>query len=196
MEITIQEKIAYMAGLIDGEGCICMTKGLSSRKASGVTYKVRLTICNTSIVLLDWLVANFGGNYTAKPIKKGMELKHSKSYNWNIHCEKAGHVLEMVLPYLVVKKQQAILVLAYRDIQKLGIKTYKGFSVVPMALREEIFTTLKFLNRRGPESVETNMPDVNKVLMKIESELIRNNKNRAGDGLVVKNDMLLNISQN
>ena len=191
MEITIQEKIAYLAGIVDGEGCICMTRGFSSRKASGPTFKIRLTICSTSLVLLDWLVVNFGGNYTKKALKIGMENKHSKSYNWNIHCDKAGQIIEMVLPYLVIKKRQAELVLAYRKIQKLGIKTCPGVSIVPMALRDEIFENLKFLNRRGPESVETNTPNLSEVLRKIESELVRNSEREASDVLSVKRDQFI-----
>jgi hypothetical protein len=85
MELTTQERLAYLAGIIDGEGCVCMTKGRVNKNSPKICYKVRLTICSTSLVLLDWLVENFGGNYTQKPLKKGMELLHSKSYNWNIH---------------------------------------------------------------------------------------------------------------
>lgn len=187
MELTIQEKIAYLAGIIDGEGSVLMTKGQIDMKYKKICYKVPLTVCNTSIVLLDWLVNNFGGNYTMKPLKKGMELRHSKSYNWNLHCEKAAHVLEMVQPYLVIKRKQVELVLAYRKIQALRTKCSPGVFRVPPELREEIFVTLKSLNRRGPESVETNTPDISLVLKKIESELIRNGKNRISDDLVASN---------
>lgn len=191
MEQTIQEKLAYMAGIVDGEGCICMTKGRVNANSNKVCYKVRLTVCSTSIVLLDWLVNNFGGNYVLKPIKKGMELKHSKAYNWNIHCEKAGNLLSMILPYLVIKKKQAELVLAYRKIQELNVKSYPGHFVVPVSLREEIFVLLKFLNKRGPESVETNTPDFNNILMKIESELIRNSERKVSDDFSIKRDQFI-----
>lgn len=196
VEQTIQERLAYMAGIIDGEGCICMTKGYASQTASGYSYKIRLTVCNTSIVLLDWLVENFGGNYTAKKLAEGMELTHAQSYNWNLHCEQAGKLLNMVTPYLVIKKQQAQLALAYRKIQQLDFRGCPGRCVVPKQLREEIFLMSKLLNRRGPESVETNTPDVSSLLMKIESELARNSEIKVGDNLFAIRDQLFFISKN
>jgi hypothetical protein len=170
-----------------------MTKGQVDMKYKKICYKVRLTICSTSLSLLDWLVDNFGGNYVAKPIKKGMELKHSKSYNWNLHCEKAAHLIEMVLPYLVIKKQQAELVFAYRKIQALRTKCAPGVFRVPPELREEIFLMMKSLNHRGPESVTTNTPDLNEMLRKIESELIRNDKNGVCENPVANRESLFTI---
>jgi hypothetical protein len=173
MEQTIQEKIAYLAGIIDGEGYIGIHRGRVNARSEKIVYKVRLIVCNTKVCLMDWLVNNFGGAYYKKPIKS---LKHNQSYNWYLHCEQAGKILELVYPYLVIKQKQAELALAYRKIQKLHLHTHRGYFAVPEKLRQDIYEKAKSLNSRIPESVETNTSDISEMLIKIESELDRNAK--------------------
>ena len=92
----------------------------------------------------------------------------------------------MVYPYLVIKKEQARILLAYRQIQKLKIITCPGVKACPEELRQEVMDTIKLLNHRGPESVETNTPDVDNLITKIESELDRNAERQISDNLSVK----------
>ena len=133
--------------------------------------------------VLDWIVENFGGAYYGKKV---YGKNHNKSYNWTIGTKKAGDVIKMVYPYLIIKRKQAKVIIAYREIQQLRIRTCPGRRIVPQELREEIFCSLKMLNHRGAESVEANTFDVNNLLTKIESELVRNSKNRISDDLVVR----------
>lgn len=181
--MTIQEKLAYLAGIIDGEGNIGINLSKKGKWQNCDNYKIRLTISGTDMRLMDWLVENFGGWICAKPIYK---KEHKKSYNWSLMCSKAGNILEMVLPYLIIKKQQALIAVSYRKLQTFKKCSYPGKRKYPIGLRQEIYGAFKYLNRRGSKSVETNTLDVNSLLAKIESELDRNIKNRVSDNLVAE----------
>ena len=172
---TTQEKIAYLAGIIDGEGHIGVYKTMGR---INMRYRVRVGVSNTNDKLLEWLMSEFGGFYKSKKVYKS---NHKVSYFWQLADNDADYLLEMVLPYLIIKKQQAILVLCYRKLQK-DCKTHPGYSSVSNSIREEVYNAMKHLNMRGPlESVETNTLDINKLLMKIESELTGDRKSEAGD---------------
>ncbi len=182
-QLTIQEKMAYLGGLIDGEGHIGIYKG--KYKDGSVRYRTRLCISNTCHNLLGWLMKEFGGFHKTKKV---YSKNHKESYSWQLNDNDTDYIIESVLPYLVIKRQQAIIYLSYRKLQMISKNTCPGYSNVNHNLRKESYKTMKSLNNRGPESVETNTLDVNKLLMKIESELSRNVKRRAGDGLSVKRE--------
>lgn len=178
-KMIIQEKIIYLAGIIDGEGYI----GINLQKQKKCNrYRIRLCVCNTNLELLTWLVDNFGGGIYEKRVYKS---NHSKSFNWSVGDKSAEEILTVVYPYLIIKKKQAELALAYRKLQNLNRPTYPGLCALPKELRHEIFITIKHLNS-CPKSVEANMPNANSLLAKIESELVRNNENRISDNLVAE----------
>ena len=179
--MTAQEKIIYLAGIVDGEGYIGINFYKKGKWNCSDNYKVRLTISTTSLELIDWLLNNFGGYLHQKPVYSDT---HNQSYNWTVYCKYAGELLKMVYPYLIIKKRQAEIILAYRKLQEMGLKTYPGKRLIPLHLRHEIFETVKSLNSHKSKSVETNMPNVEGLLAKIESELNRNIKNRISDNLV------------
>jgi len=173
--ITQQEKLAYLAGLIDGEGYL----GLLAAKKNGVVtnYKVRLCITNSSLEIMEWLVQNFGANYYAKTVKPENQNKHKVAYTWHINCGQAGRLIEAVRPYLLIKRKQADILAAYRLLQENSVRTCLKHFKFPLNLREEIHSIIKTLNHRGP--VTTNTPDTRGLLVMIESEL-RSNSQRFG----------------
>jgi hypothetical protein len=98
--------LAYLAGLLDGEG----TLGVYGRTEKGRReYVVACVVANTSTTLMEWLVTKFGGSYKArKQTNKGWKV----CYGWSIHDRrKIADLLPHVLPYLVIKKEQAELML-------------------------------------------------------------------------------------
>ena len=177
-----RDKLIYLAGIIDGEGCI----GINAIKNNGCcntrNFKVRLMVVNTDLRLICWLKENFGGSVSARN-RKSFKKEWKDCYSWSIYCSQAGRLIALVYPYLIVKKQQAEIVIAYRKIQELNKTTHRGKRAVPLSLREEISACVKFLNHRGPKPVTTNTPNVSVLLTKIESELESNLKRRNGDVL-------------
>jgi len=98
------EKIAYFAGLLDGEGSM----GIYHKSPSCV--RVSLYITNTSEQLMKWLMENFGGNYILKERAGTISnLRRTKdSFCWRYYRNvEAYRLLKAALPYLIVKKSQA-----------------------------------------------------------------------------------------
>lgn len=97
--VTLSEPVlAYLAGLIDGEGTV------SIRKFSG-KWKPHIRIANTSRVLLDWLETTVAG--------PGIFTEHrrigpSRLPYYMFHIPGIGYVehYERLLPYMVIKREQ------------------------------------------------------------------------------------------
>lgn len=110
---------------------------------------------------MEWLVSNFGGVFYYT------DLKHDgwkNRYNWRPTGLKNKDILLLgILPYLILKREQAILALSYIRLNGRGTKE----QYVSLAER------CSFLNQKG-RSVETNTSDTSTV--KIESELVGDNK--------------------
>jgi hypothetical protein len=112
---------AYMAGLIDGEGTI----GIIRYK--GKSYGTLLAITNTHQGVLEWCHEKFGGTrnrVTRKTIRP--QDGWSTPYMWQANSHRVKAVLVHCLPYLKIKKDQAILAIEFVD--RMAQSPYHGAS--------------------------------------------------------------------
>lgn len=87
-------KIAYLAGLIDGEGYFKIEK----------RGTIRLIIGMCSKKTIYWIYNNFGGNVTLQKTEKGRNF-----YIWRMNQGKElFYLLLLLIPFLVSKKKIAI----------------------------------------------------------------------------------------
>lgn len=131
-----------LAAFIDGEGTICMAS------AKGGYWRLQVQISNTNPVLMDWLKSTFLGNVSPiRPAKKN----HKPAFIWAVASAHAEEVVRGCEPYLLLKKEQALLGLAYRKTFNL----HNGFplSEQEKAQREEIRLKVVSLNHRGVREV-------------------------------------------
>lgn len=118
-----KESLIYLAGIMDGEGTISMCdKRIMKRKSLGIRktnkiYRARInfsttiTVCNTDERLMSWLINHFGGAIsTSKRQKKNWKQKMT----WIMPTTKIIEILDGILPYLVLKKEQAKLMIEIR----------------------------------------------------------------------------------
>lgn len=120
---TEGEKLAYLAGIIDGEGCLGIYK--RQDKDGRVTqWPVKLVIANNSERLMKWLLVNFGGWYSERKGERKKNPKWKKGYVHVLSERKLRNLLPKVLPYLVIKQEEAEFV-----IQALAIKLDDPFSL-------------------------------------------------------------------
>lgn len=98
------EDLAYLAGIIDGEGTI----GIYYHKGRN-SYRVKIYVVNTYKPLIDWLGSVFGGF-----VYKRNHTKWKTRYEWHLG-ENAMELLKSLIPYLKIKKDQAILALGFRE---------------------------------------------------------------------------------
>ena len=84
--------LAYLAGLVDGEGWI------------GYLSTPSIQIDSVSPSLVTGPSVLFGGSVSTQ------DRKHSKVFRWRVHGPTAVGILKALLPYLRYKKRQAELV--------------------------------------------------------------------------------------
>ena len=134
------EKLAYMAGIVDGEGSITL------RHAKGIYLGV-LTISNTDVRLMEWIVNNFGGKTY---LYSDHSPKHKPCYKWIVASGKLFSLLAILLPYLVLKVEQAEKVMSLWRLKRAyglspGHPASKGFCKAADVLGE----ATRILNKRG-----------------------------------------------
>jgi hypothetical protein len=114
--------IPYIAGIIDSEGCLTIKKTDSSKHNGRVTptYLTLIDIGMSDTEPLKMIQDEFGGLFSSRnktPKRKTIFLYRSTQ---NI----TESILNKVLPYLIVKKQQAQILLSLRELQSRA-RSYK-----------------------------------------------------------------------
>jgi len=107
---------AYLAGLIDGEGCIMP---VNRNKKGRITW--RLSIANTNAEVLVWVKYATGCGSLIRKNTKEKEY-HLDSYNWQCYSWNAKAILEQTINYMIIKKAKAIELI--KDLDDIRNKHY------------------------------------------------------------------------
>jgi len=133
---------AYLAGLVDGEGCITINHNKSERYYSGL-----LTIGMVDEDIVRWCHKFTGFGCIYKHTGKG---NCQDSFIWTVRTRQAAVVLEKLLPYLRVKKLQALIVL---ELQKHIYQNRPGYrrplSSEELAYRHSLYLKIRSLHTKG-----------------------------------------------
>jgi hypothetical protein len=124
-DLTILSEIdvAYMSGLIDGEGCIHISEDHKTFNGKKYTYHTLvLTIANSDPRMLLWIEDHFGGKVVPKT---KCETNRRQAWTWSVVSREAEAVLRLITPYLISKKDQAELALKFRD-SYVNMPVHKG----------------------------------------------------------------------
>lgn len=136
-------QIAYLAGIIDGEGTIYVQV---RKRGECFDYFPRFQVVNTDRGLMEWIHSTFGGILVQKD-----RSKHSKKwrlqYQWFTSRGVMDDLLKKVIPYLICKKPHALAMLEFR--KTFWNKKSHKVSEETLSIRTEIFHRLKSLNKRG-----------------------------------------------
>jgi hypothetical protein len=130
---------AYLAGIIDGEGCFNIYR---SGKRPRVDYALRVHVMTTSKELAVWLSANIGGSIHSRESKHGWKTR----YEWFFDRSVIDELIKTIRPYLVIKPKQADLALRFRE--SFATRTAPLTPNV-RALREDCYQAMKRLNQKG-----------------------------------------------
>lgn len=110
-------RCAWAAGFIDGDGFITIQS--SHRKVNGISYKgyyLRIGACQASEGPLKELQHLFGGLINSKnsgPNKEGYNRK--PQWIWTLSSKQAESALQQMLPYLLHKREVALLALDFQS---------------------------------------------------------------------------------
>lgn len=140
-------QIGYLAGIIDGEGCVYVNKRKPHGRRKTFGYGVKVCVSITSYNLVEWFVKNARLTSIHHKIPEG-NRKEQWLCTWNNST--AEWLLTLVLPHLVIKTKQA----------KLGLRLLKHLRETPIVrgrcvqkkhldYREEIKKSISALNKRG-----------------------------------------------
>lgn len=152
-----KNKWSYLAGILDGEGTICLHE--IRNKQGYQHYGLQIIVYGTSLRLMKWLVRYFGGVYY---IRSKTSLSKKIQYAWHPSGMKNREKMLLgVLPYLIIKKEQAKLALEFIRI---------GNNIKDPEYRKQLVEQCRALNKNEP-SVETDTLNNSDELM-IQSELI------------------------
>lgn len=133
---------AYLAGIIDGEGCIFAAIRPDS-------IQLGLTIANTDRRLMDWLEARFPDVPRARPHLSKMRSKREKPvWYWSPTNRKMRPVLRAAWPYLVLKRGQADI--AWQLIDSIRNHGRRGYPAGVRVERMRLAASIGVLNKKGP----------------------------------------------
>ena len=101
--------LAYAAGVIDSDGCIAVRKTDYAGRRSGAgwqsVYQPRVTVKQVTPQAVDLLHELFGGyRFQGKPSAPNGRVL----LGWDVHSAAAVCVCESLLPYLRIKREQAL----------------------------------------------------------------------------------------
>jgi hypothetical protein len=146
---------SYLAGLFDGEGTVCIST--SHNRNNTTIFQMNVKVANTKLELMQWLIKNFGGSYSVSDAKRNAK-GHCTQYAWMPKGKNNRiDVLERMLPYLVIKKQQALIGLEFERVYEgrngcqpgLKLTTDNPIYIEAHKKRQELRDKLVKLNHKG-----------------------------------------------
>ena len=133
--ITVAE-LAWLAGIIDGEGSIGAMSQHHKTENKTSTYRIRLRVTNTHKGLIEWLRLKIGFG-TISPIKKVKE-HYKQGYELSWTNQRAINIIRQIYPYMIIKRVQAEIAFEFDETLKTRM----------WPLSEEIVETRKRLRDR------------------------------------------------
>ena len=132
--------LAYAAGIVDGEGCITISKSKMGN------FQIQVRVVNTNEWLLQWLKFAFGGRVAPLNDNRKEERGWKPNYYWYLRTEETKEFLKLIYPYLRIKKTQAEIVI---KILKMRGKKGRHFSEEERAIVEAQRILISNLNKTG-----------------------------------------------
>ena len=148
---------AWLAALVDGEGCITILEATSPH-GSGSSYPpvLQVRMCDTECIEKAAVITGCGllSPRQEPPSQRGQR----PSYQWRIHGRKAADVIAEIYPYLLIKRKQAIVAWNHQAVRD-GYETKRGVKIPVDALEKQIVCRdlAQRLNRREPVDIPSWM---------------------------------------
>ncbi len=131
---------AYIAGIIDGEGCFSIKKNMTTAP------HIRVTVGNTHEGIIDWLKDMIGGAKWITTYAEGVNRK--TAYYFEMGGKALRFHLPFICPFLKIKKEQGKLALEFVSTLEAPSGRRK-LSEQTRETRLNIEKEIKKLNKRG-----------------------------------------------
>lgn len=131
----------YLAGILDGEGSITISKRRPLRNKSP-QHCLNIQICNTSEEVIKWLHYHLGGCISElHNEKRGYRRCYSIQISGNSVC----NVLKRLVDIMIIKKPQALLAIKFWEKRKITIGVL--LTEEELIFREHCYTKMSKLNK-------------------------------------------------
>jgi len=135
--------VRYLAGLIDGEGCIDFQVGKDTGFGLYIRPRVRITLVCSAEVLLKLVQNNFDGNLD---FRKGSGT-FSDSWTWSLTSKSdVNKFLGKIIKHLIIKKEQAKFALWWLDNMSGRHRRSEGYQKIEK-IRRFAYDEMKRLKR-------------------------------------------------
>lgn len=143
--------LAYLAGLIDAEGCFRVCHFQSKRDGRSRSYIPVLEIGNTKHVIFKWLMDRFGGNLV---FRAPTSRNHNAMIIWSHRSKALYPILTKILPYLRAKKERCekLIELQQTSMPNGGNRKSEEFKLRRdeiQSIRKRIVDEIHVLNAKG-----------------------------------------------
>jgi hypothetical protein len=115
---VIETQIAYLAGIIDGEGCFYIGHTKQGKYGSGYQWHSLLKITSCDECLILWLENTFGGSKDSRYRWTSKKAFTRPVFNWQASGEMLDFLLPKVKEFLVIKKPHCEVMIKYRSTSK------------------------------------------------------------------------------
>jgi len=143
MNQLTETQAAYIAGFIDGEGCISYEK---YKQGGRFYHRPVVIVSNTNLEVLEWICLATG---IGRPKKIRQKPKHKEQYLIRWCYGAAIDILFQTLPFLKIKHSRAELILSITKRERESPVHSRELPMDVVAAREKVYLEMKELNRRG-----------------------------------------------
>jgi hypothetical protein len=143
-------RIAYCAGIIDGEGSICVTKTKPMQNRTNPLHAPLIRVGMNKEEPMKFLQDTFEcGNIFYEGVRKDRP-NQNPMFRWVVtNRDAVVKVIDMILPYLIVKREQAILIKEMCEGWVLSIAKKHGTYPEEIQRRQDYYEKCKVLNAVG-----------------------------------------------
>lgn len=145
---------SYIAGLIDGEGCLTISKYQGKNNATPV-YFGQVIISMTNKKVLEWVVKTTGMGriyYTDKKSEVWCSV-----YRWcDLKPLDCLYLLMEIVPYLIVKSEEAKTLIDFFSLPKRVQRGKRPIALYYVSQREEYYQRMQDLKTCGKGISEDN----------------------------------------
>jgi hypothetical protein len=107
-------EIAYLAGIVDGEGCFYIGRVKQGKYGNGYQWHTLLKVTSCDVELIIWLEQIFGGHKDSRYRWTSKKAFTRPVYNWQATGPMLDYILPLIQPYLIIKSEQCAIMKVYR----------------------------------------------------------------------------------
>lgn len=140
---------AWLAALIDGEGCIQIHE--QKRGDAAPSFQVDLSVGQIDRGMVDHAFALTGLG--------SINVREGYVYDWSVRGQQAAEILRRIYPFLIIKRRQAAAAIALAEhVERCGFN--KGNPVTEEAIRyrRSLRAAVSSSNQRKPDDFEVTEP--------------------------------------